>query len=199
MLSPYTFGQAEKKGNSKPVQRSIYFSFLQIQSHSPRFWLNSKARRGTIKAWTNDTKRCMCACVCVFRLPEESRLLPHFTPDELPGRSSRVTARVPCHRSILKLRKESTAKLRSDNLAMNHLWKLALLSPNCEQSVQEPHRRSLSIGGQEQVPSTSCLRGCLDISPPFKHLLSFPRSPRQDRALHTQTLGTRVRSQFCPY
>lgn len=31
-LLPYTFGQEEKKGNSKPVQRIIYFSFLQIQN-----------------------------------------------------------------------------------------------------------------------------------------------------------------------
>lgn len=141
-MSPYTFGQVEKKGNSKPVQRSIYFSFLQIQteSHSHRFWINSKAPRGTIKARTNDTKRCVCACVCIFRLPKERRLLPHFTPDELPGWSSRVTARAPCHGVNLEITKglNHCAKLGSHNLAINHPWKLALLSPSCEQSVQEP-------------------------------------------------------------
>ena len=51
---------------------------------------------------------CVCVCVCVFRPPKESRLLHHFTPDELPRWSSRVTMSAPCCGSMLKLGKEST-------------------------------------------------------------------------------------------
>lgn len=61
--------------------------------------------------------------------------------------------------------------------------------PNCDSQSRSPHR-SLSI-------RASCLRGHFDI--PSNTCSHSQGPPRQDRALHTQALGTTVRSQSCSF
>lgn len=128
---------------------------------------------------------CVCARVCVFGPPKESRLLHHFTPDELPGCSSRVTMSTPCCGSMLKLGINHCAKPRGHDLAINHLWRLAPLPPTVKSQPRSPSK------GAPQWPRISSLKlrpaGRPDISPPsFTHAPSSPRSPRQDRSVaHT--------------
>ena len=66
---------------------------------------------------------CVCVCVCMYLFSKESRLLHHFTPDELPAWSSRVTRKALCCGSMLKLRKElTTVQVMTWALTIDEDW-----------------------------------------------------------------------------